>query len=163
MYFYESMRIIWLIIVLTLVACKNIEVRKYSEEEVFKEEVNHIDWKNVDSYPSFEGCEDNVSKEKRKDCFISKLVEHVLESMSEHKMIIDDSIREKVILTLEITATGEPRIKEMELSKELEEKIEPIRKWLTKAIEDLPQIYPAEKRGIPVSSTFKFPLLIEAN
>ncbi len=157
------MRIIWLIIAFTLVACKNIEVRKYSEEEVFKEEVNHIDWKNVDSYPSFESCEDITSKEEKKQCFISKLVEHVLESLSEHKMIIDDSIQEKVVLTLEITATGEPQIKGMELSKELEEKIAPIRGWLTEAIEDLPQIYPAEKRGIPVSSTFKLPLLIEAN
>lgn len=157
------MRVICLLIGLLLLGCKNVEVRKVSEADIVRSELNQMDWGNVDTYPAFEDCRESSSPEEQKHCFGEKFANYVLTSLSEHEFILNDSLHEEIQLVIQISDKGKAEIEGMEISPELEEKVEGLRTWLEEAVADLPKIYPAEKRGVPVATKFKLPLIIETD
>lgn len=163
MYFYHDMRKIYPIIILLLLGCKDFEVRKVSADDIFREEVNQIDWKNVDTYPSFEACKDKAEKGDQKTCFRERLVAEIMTSLSKNDIILEDSLNETLILNIEISEHGKPQIVGTEISLHLKEEIPEIEDWLSLSIEELSRIYPAEKRGVPVAVKFQLPLRITAS
>lgn len=148
---------------LLLIGCKDFEVRKVSADDIFREEVNQIDWKNVDTYPSFEECKDKAKKEDQKSCFKEHLITEIMTSLSKNDIILEDSLNEKLILNIEISEQGKPQIIGTEMSSHLKEEIPEIEDWLSRSIEELSRIYPAEKRGIPVAVKLQLPLRITAS
>jgi len=145
-----------------LVGCKDFQTKKLSSEKLVQDELKTIDWKSLDTYPSYDSCDDYSTKVLRKKCFEKETSKHIYRSLSEHKVTLKDSVHEKIELTIAISAKGKPSLDKAVIPKALKNEIPDIREWLEGAVTGLPKIYPAEKRGVPVSSKFKLPLVIES-
>lgn len=155
-------RFLLILIALSLLGCKKFETKKLSSTDIVEEEIKHIDWKNLDSYPSLKTCEDITIESNRKQCFENELSKHIFEVLASHEVSLKDSIREELELKIFISNQGEATLEKVLISEELQQQIPELEDWLNEAISTLPEIYPAEKRGVPVSSNFKLPLVIQS-
>lgn len=153
---------LFVLIVFSLFSCKEFETKKLSSSDIVEEEIKHIDWKNLDTYPSFDECDQYSIKSEKQNCFENEITKHIFEVLMQNEVVLKDSIREEVILNILISKEGKPSIKNISVSDTLLKQIPELETWLIDAVADLPKIHPAEKRGIPVSSNFKLPLVIQS-
>ena len=58
-----------LLIAIGISSCQFFETEKISTETFLKEEINAINWKDVDRYPVFKECEGISDKLETKSCF----------------------------------------------------------------------------------------------
>lgn len=150
------------LVIAVMCGCKNFTTEKVTPQQIVKRELAHLDWHDLDSYPSFVSCADSLSKQAKQVCFEQKLSTHIYTVLSQHQVHLTDSIYEKIELVIRISAEGKPSLEKVYVSELITTKIPDIKKWLNQAILSLPEIYPAEKRGIPVSAKFKLPLIIQS-
>lgn len=160
LYFYTMRKITYSILVLSLFGCKNFETEKLSHEEVLRQKLEHFNWKEVDTYPSFSSCDGIFEKTAAKQCFETKLAEYFLSSFSDTQLIASDSINATAYLYFGISKTGEPLIDSMKIPPVLQEQFPEMEIRFRQSLTDLPKIHPAQKRGIPVSVKFTLPIRI---
>lgn len=148
--------------ILLLCASCNFETKKISSEEVLDQESKSLNWKEVDQYPAFEDCQDETELTGAKDCFENKVAQNVIAYLAKQQPVVTESIDDTLFLYLQISKEGKPAIDSVEIDSTLTRQLPDIREWLTESIDSLPKIYPASKRGIPVSTVFKMPIVIKA-
>ncbi len=149
------------VFILLLASCK-FETKKISSEEVFDQESRSLNWKEVDQYPAFEDCRDETDLVQAKNCFHSKVAENIYAYLAKQQPVVTESINDTLMLYLEISKEGKPQIDSVKIDTTVTRQLPEIREWLIESIDSLPKIYPASKRGIPVSTVFKMPIVIKA-
>ena len=149
------------IFAILLISCKNFETKRVCSDDIFQEEVKEINWKEIETYPAFASCE-QYSDQKRQHCFEKTFSSHIYTFLAQKTVIVNDSIQEKLVLHLSISAKGKPSLDSVTMNQTLIEKLPEFRTWLDSSVITLPKIYPARKRGIPVATNFKLPLQIES-
>ena len=154
-------RTLLLLLPIFLFAC-NFETKKISSEEVLELESQSLNWKEVDEYPAFEDCQNEMELTAARDCFEREVAESVYAYLAKQQPVVTEAINDTLLLYLEISKEGRPRIDSVEIDSTTINQLPEIRTWLTQSIDSLPKIYPASKRGIPVSTVFKMPILIKA-
>ncbi|MDT0643853.1 hypothetical protein RM553_13525 [Zunongwangia sp. F363] len=148
--------------VLILSAC-NFETKKISSEEVLDQESKALNWKEVDEYPAFEDCQQETELKRAKACFESKVATNIYSYLARQQPVVTKSIDDTLVIYLEISKQGKPRIDSIvSIDSTLAGELPKIEEWLYQSIDSLPKIYPASKRGIPVSTVFKMPVHIKA-
>lgn len=155
-------KILILILLPLYFGCNNFETKKISSEEVLDQETRSLNWKEVDEYPAFENCKNISELEKARDCFEVTVANSVNSYLARQEPIVTESIDEVVYVHLEISKTGKPTIDSVEVDTLVTNQIPELKMWLQQSIDSLPKIFPASKRGIPVSSVFKMPIVIKA-
>lgn len=148
-------------ILLLLVSC-NFETKKISSEEVFNEESKSLNWKEVDQYPAFENCRNETELSQAKECFETNVARRIYAYLAKQQPVVTESLNDTLLIYLEISKEGRPVIDSVKIDSTLTNQLPEIREWLTESIDSLPKIYPASKRGIPVSTVFKMPIVIKA-
>lgn len=151
-----------LLLTVILTGCNNFETRKISSEEVLDHESRSLNWKEVDEYPAFEHCRNITEIEKARECFESAVASSVNAYLSRQEPIVTEAIDDTVFVHLEISKTGIPTIESIEVDSLVISQIPELQLWLKQSVDSLPRIYPAIKRGIPVSSVFIMPVMIKA-
>ncbi|MFD1094877.1 hypothetical protein [Salegentibacter chungangensis] len=149
------------VLVLLLASC-NFETKKISSEEVFDQESKSLNWKEVDEYPAFEDCKNETELPAAKDCFATKVAENIYAYLAAQQPVVTESIDDTLYLYLEISKEGRPVIDSVKVDSTVTRQLPDIKIWLKQSIDSLPKIYPASKRGIPVSTVFKMPIVIKA-
>ncbi|MGB3775514.1 MAG: hypothetical protein WA951_09685, partial [Leeuwenhoekiella sp.] len=76
-------------------------------------------------------------------------------------LVFSEPIRDTIWLDLSITADGEAQINTVKIPDSLKKQIPQMKEWLHQSLDSLPEIYPAIKRGIPVRTAFKMPVIIK--
>lgn len=146
---------------LLLVGCKNFETKRVCSDEILQEELKQIDWSAIETYPAFANCE-QYAENDRQTCFEKTFSKHIYAFLATKKVVLSDSIQEKILLHLSINPQGKPKLDSVHLSTNLTQQLPKFRTWLDSSVITLPKIYPARKRGIPVATNFKLPLRIES-
>ncbi|WP_283641295.1 hypothetical protein [Mesonia mobilis] len=154
------MKYSYLLLLLLCFGCQNFETKKISSEDLVEEELKELNWQEVEVYPAFEACENLSETQAKKSCFEQQFALQLHESLQQKKVILSDSIQEKMLLYISINANGKPSLDSLETSALIEEKMPQMQSWLQESIQKMPKIYPARKRGIPVKTSFKLPLVI---
>lgn len=144
-----------------LVSC-NFETKKISSEEVFQLESQTLNWREVDEYPAFEDCQQETELTAARNCFERKVAENIYAYLARQQPVVTQSIDDTLYLHIQINREGKPEIASMEIDSTLTKQLPDIRTWLHQSIDSLPKIYPASKRGIPVSTKFKMPVVVKA-
>lgn len=155
-------KILFLILFPLVLGCNNFETKKISSEEVLDQETRSLNWKEVDEYPAFANCKNISELEKARECFEATVANSVNAYLARREPIVTESIDEVVYVHLEISKTGKPTIDSVEVDTLVTNQIPELKMWLKQSIDSLPKIFPASKRGIPVSSVFKMPIVIKA-
>lgn len=156
-------KILLLLFLLTLMSCKQFETRKVSSEEILREESEELDWHQVDQYPAFEECREFLEVEQAKTCFGQKVAEYVYARLEDKRPVVTRSLNDTILLHLVISSKGEPTIDSIEIDSIIIHQLPKIKFWIQESIDSLPKIDPATKRGMPVSTKFKMPVMIQTD
>lgn len=154
-------RTLLLLLSIFLFSC-NFETKKISSEEVLELESQTLNWKEVDQYPAFEDCQEETELTAARDCFEQEVAENIYAYLAKQQPVVTEAINDTLLLYLKISKEGRPEIDSVEIDSTTTKQLPEIRSWLTQSIDSLPKIYPASKRGIPVSTVFKMPIVIKA-
>ncbi len=152
-----------LFLLLLAASCQYFETEKVSSESIYKEEMNTINWKDVDSYPSFSNCEKSIEKLKQKDCFINTISTHLYQSISNEEMVAVREVYDTIKVKFEISSAGKLAIIDIKIDSLLQSEFPELEKWLLQSIDSLKPVAPAYKRGIPVNTQFTLPVIIKTN
>lgn len=151
-----------LIIFVAFSSCNNLETKKISSEEVLDQETKSLNWKEVDEYPAFEKCKNLPDLSKARGCFEATVAKSIYAYLAKQAPIVTQPIDDTLFLYLEISKTGRPIVDSIRVDTMVTNELPELDSWVRQSVDSLPKIYPAIKRGIPVSSVFKMPILIKA-
>jgi hypothetical protein len=158
------MKKIILTLLLTLVlvnSCQYFEKQVPSEQELLQKELNSINWKEVDEFPSVFGSDTIENKIERQQCFFEYMTQLI-----QHKLSVDTlSVLYPELDTIEVKVTVYPN------SRIIFEPLFPkdsvaydtvkIDSILKARLVGFPKINPAIKRGIPVKTEFILPVILK--
>lgn len=154
-------KVLLFVFTLILTSC-NFETKKISSEEVLEEESRSLNWKEVDEYPAFENCKNATGIDAAKSCFERQIANTIYSFLASQQPVVTESINDTLFIYLEITKEGKPQIDSIKVDTLVTNQLPEIEQWLRQSIDSLPKIYPASKRGIPVSTVFKMPVVVKA-
>lgn len=150
------------LLLLIFCSCENFETRRVSSEEIFSAESRELNWQEVDQYPAFQECRQVLESQAAKKCFEKKVAHYFYAHLEAKQPVVTEVINDTLYLHLRISQEGVPQIDSIDVSPLIIEQLPDIREWLVQSVDSLPKIYPASKRGIPVVTTFKMPVVIKA-
>lgn len=145
-----------------LSSCEELTTRKISSEEILIEETRDFNWHEVDNYPAFAECRNITRVEAAKACFGNKVSQYFYSRLEAKQPVVTEALDDTLYLYLKISEKGTPAIDSMEIDSLVLDQLPEIRTWLSQSVDSLPKIYPATKRGIPVKTTFRMPVVIKA-
>ncbi len=143
-------------------SCEYFEKQKISSEEILSEETRELNWQEVDQYPAFEECRELMESDAAKACFGNKVANYFYARLEEKQPVVTEALDDTIYLHLKISEKGISAIDSMEVDSLVVRQLPEIRSWLQQSVDSLPKIYPASKRGIPVVTKFKMPIVIQA-
>lgn len=141
-------------------ACDFFDTERVSSETIYEEEVRAIDWADVDAYPLFENCEEDMDKNRQKTCFIQTINNRLMRNISNQNFIASEELSDTLWIVFEISEKGKVHISKMEMDSMLMKELPHLKNLLLKNIDSLPSVKPAYKRGIPVKTQFTLPVVI---
>ena len=154
---------LFVFLILLATSCQFFETEKISSEEIFNEEMNTIDWKDVDNYPSFETCTNILQKPEQKACFINTISSQLYRSINHEGLVATREVYDTVKVNFEVSSSGQLSILEIRMDTLLQQEFPDLETWLVQSIDSLQPIAPAYKRGIPVKTQFTLPVIIKTN
>lgn len=150
-------------LLLLATSCQFFETEKVSSEEIYKDEIKTIDWKDVDRYPSFANCQNSLEKPEQKACFINTISSHLYKSISHEEMVAVREVYDTIKVNFEVGTDGNLTILEIKIDTLLQKEFPNLEKWILQSIDSLQPVAPAYKRGIPVKTQFTLPVIIQTN
>lgn len=144
-------------------SCQFFETEKISSEETFQEEMQAIDWKEVDQYPVFENCKTSFEKTDQKECFVSTISYQLYQSISDKNLVAVRKVYDTILVDFEVSKKGDLTIMQIELDSVLQKEYPSLKQWILNSIDSLELIAPAYKRGIPVNMQFSLPVVIQTD
>jgi hypothetical protein len=154
-----------LLIVLILIgfsSCSLFESKDKKTQKMVEQELEQIDWTNVDDYPLFSDCDETVSKSLQKSCFEEKLVAHLASDLQDFELTSESEIKDVVFLDFKIESDGRIRVVNIENKEIFGPQTEKFEIRIMESLRHLPPIEPALKRGIPVSAKFRIPIFLNS-
>lgn len=155
---YRSFLVFLLIVLLN--GCNLFDTEKISSEKIFKEEIQAIDWTEVDRYPIFPDCKEDLNENAQKECFIKTINMHLLENLNANKILATREISDTLLIDFEIDERGKLSILEIAMDTLMQQEFPNLKKRIIKSLDSLQPIAPAYKRGIPVKTQFSLPIVI---
>jgi len=143
-----------------LVSCNYFENKKVNTEDIVNHELETIDWKAVDAYPSFSVCDSVTEKEARKNCFESTVLNHVNQYLSKQTIVVAEDIEDSIKIKLRVDKLGAISILDIHTKKNTRLVIPEIDTLINGSIASLPKIFPAVKRGQYVTTEFVLPVIV---
>ncbi|MCL7763614.1 hypothetical protein MPF19_09325 [Polaribacter sp. Z014] len=120
-----------------------------------------VDFSSVDTFPSFKGCDAIIDKQQKADCFRTTIHQKIGEELQQHNLSVKDSINEIVYVDVLINSEGVFSLDTIQSSENLKKELPELDSLLKASVEKLPKIYPANKRGIPVTTKYRLPIRIQ--
>lgn len=156
-------RLLLIIFLFTTTSCQFFETEKVSSEEIFEDEIETINWKDIDQYPSFSSCENLMDKPAQKECFISTISSHLYQDISTKDMIAVREVYDTIKVKFEVGVSGRLSILEIKIDSLLDKEFPTLENVILQSIDSLQPIAPAYKRGIPVKTQFILPVIVQTN
>ncbi|MGB0879187.1 MAG: hypothetical protein ACPGTO_01320 [Polaribacter sp.] len=120
-----------------------------------------VDFSSVDVFPSFAICDSLLEKAKKTNCFRTTIHQLITKKLSDNQLTSQVSIDEMITVHLFINSKGNIIFKELHASEKIKHHFPTLDSLLKISVESLPKIYPATKRGIPVTTQYQLPIRIK--
>ncbi|WP_445747492.1 hypothetical protein [Polaribacter sp.] len=148
-------------VVFILIFCSSCDYFPLSKKQQLPDLDTIINFNEVDFSPSFAICDSLLEKEAKSVCFRTNIHQKIGEELQKQVFTIKDSVDEMVTVHLLIDAKGVVTLEQMEATEIIKEQLPELDSLLTISIQNLPKIYPAIKRGIPVKTKYILPIRIQ--
>jgi|SaaInl0LU_22_DNA_1037365.scaffolds.fasta_scaffold00011_18 hypothetical protein len=120
-----------------------------------------IDLNHVDVFPAFKECDTVSAIASKNRCFTIKLYGHLNAALLSHTFPVNQSIDEVVRVHLKINKEGKSELVRIVASKTVNDMLPELDGLITQSIKTLPAVFPALKRGIPVTTLFEIPIVVK--
>ncbi len=150
----------WLLVLCC--SCNLFTSKEQLKKQLVQEEIKSINWNEVDQYPLFEACDETASKEAQKVCFQTTLSDHLFNALATHNFNVTQSVNDTILVLMIIRNDGSIQLESITKTSLVSEQLPEIDSVITRALQRLPKIYPALKRGIQVSTKVKLPIVVSA-
>tara|TARA_R110002074_G_scaffold122612_9_gene257427 strand:- start:61648 stop:62124 length:477 start_codon:yes stop_codon:yes gene_type:complete len=156
-------RYIYFLLFIGLSSCSFFESKQKRTQELINEEMRHIDWNTVDSYPFFYTCDEAASKTEQKICFEETLISHFQETLNDFEFTLTDKESEMASVIFVIDTMGRINVTEIEKDASVLIQMPEFDGVITQSLKNLPKLAPALKRGIPVNTKYRIPVQLNTN
>lgn len=131
-------------------------------QELVNEEMRNINFNEVDRYPLFEDCDEMMDKSGQLDCFQNTLLSQYTETLEDFEFQFVSDINTSIYVDFLVDYKGEISVLEVQRNEDIENQIPEFRSIITQSLKGLPPLSPALKRGVPVSSKFRIPIIVNS-
>ena len=149
----------FLIVLVFCVSCNELSFTKKNKTNALIDSL--LDFSSVDVSPSFKVCDSIIDKSKKTDCFRMTIHQKIGEELAQYSFTIKDSISEIVWIDLRINSKGLIAIDEIESPEKIKKELPELDSLLDVSIKKMPIIFPALKRGMPVTTQYRLPIKIQ--
>lgn len=122
-----------------------------------------IDFSSVDVSPSFAICDAIIEKVAKTNCFRTTIHKHISESLAKHNIEVKQPVNEAIQVEVLIDNKGGVTIQKVISSDLVNAVIPSLDSILRISLANLPTLFPAIKRGIPVATQYQIPIQIVVN
>jgi len=147
-------------LIIGLTSCDFI-ITKKSDKTKIEKTTEPIDFSSVDAYPLLKECEEMSSRKLQKECFYKLLSKQIEVSLSNKNISFSKSLIDTIQVRINVSSKGIISVKSLNISNNLD--YTELRNAIIQSIDSLPQIQPAIKRGIPVTTEFVLPIVLSSN
>ncbi len=144
-----------------VVSCQFFDKKVPNETELLQQELQKINWSEVDEYPSVYACDTMQNTATQKQCFFNYISQEIQQKISVDSIQIlypnIDTIQVKVTVFPDKTTIFETQKPKDTLSYSFK-KIDSI---IQTKLANFPPIEPASKRGVKVKTQFILPVIIK--
>lgn len=154
--------IIFFVFCLVFISCNEVNPKKLDPNSIVEEELQNINWNEVDTYPTFQRC-DSLKDVSQEDCFKNTISSHINTYLSNQQLIVTEDVSDTIILKIQIDKDGNASLSEIVAKDHTREELPELDSLFLQGIEGLPKIFPAVKRGQPVKTEFQLPVVITIN
>jgi hypothetical protein len=148
----------FLLLSILITSCDNFSFSKNKNIQLLDTVVN---FSSVDTSPSFKVCDSIIDKQKKSDCFRTTIHQKIGAELQKHKFSVKNAISEIVYVDLLINSKGKIIFETIESSNHMKIQLPKLAAILKLSVDSIPGIYPAIKRGIPVTTKYRLPIKIE--
>ena len=120
-----------------------------------------VDFSLVDTFPSFKNCDSIFYTTQKSDCFRKTIHLKIGKELEKYSFTIKDSLSETVFVNLRISSKGKVFLEEVQSSEYCRMQLPELDSLLLLSIQNLPTMFPAIKRGIPVTTRYQLPIVIQ--
>ncbi len=158
---FQKLIIPFLFLGTVMSSCHFFEKQVPDEEQLLQQRLKEIDTTKVSSYPSIAECDAITDSDLRKECFLSTITRLVQERLSADTIALMypelDTIRVKVTIHADSRLEFEPQLPRDTVRYD-RKKIDSV---IKARLIGFPKIEPAQKEGVPVTSEFIMPVVID--
>lgn len=156
--FFRS--VIFISILMVTISCDFISPKKSTPRNSALIDTE-IDFNDVDVYPLFMDCNNCDSSEKQNLCFEMELIRRLQKLTSKNFLDATGKVNDTVLLDILVNTEGKISIINIYKNDIVTKKIPELDSLLYNSIASLPAaVQPSLKRGIPVNSMFKLPIVV---
>jgi len=150
-------------LLLCVSSCDYFDKKKVSSQDILKEDLKTFNWNEVDEYPTFTSCDTSSTKAERKQCFEVTLTTFISQELLQEKIVVTQDINDTITINFLISEKGVLSVLKVDSREQITSQIPKIDSLLIQSLKGLPQILPAFKRGQPVKTEFKLPIVIKVD
>ena len=147
------------IVLLTCTSCDFFKLEKVQLEDV---ETN-IDFSSVDAPPTFENCVDLIDKSAKTACFRKTMHAYIASSLQKNIVQVAVPIEAQITVAVMITISGKVSVQHIDASDHLKKAMPSLDSLMRASVAQVPRVFPALKRGIPVATQYQIPIEIRVN
>lgn len=144
---------------LLLSSCQWFESKGSMTQKLIRQDMESIDWNQVDKFPLYDECDENASKVSQERCFTESVKAHLEQIFKTLTIDHRDALSKLTAIKIAVDTTGSILLEEV-IRKE-QESDNTFDLLLRDSIGKLPKLYPALKRGLPVRVSCMVPIQIE--
>ena len=152
-----------LALIFLLWGCQWFPSREKRTQKLVDEELASIDWNEVDQFPLFEACDESVSKDLQRQCFENTFLMHFSMTLQDFEFQTEQSLKDTLFIDFLIDSQGSITILDMDENAAIRKENPEFEGIVSRSLKSLPRLQPALKRGIPVATQFRIPLVIHTN
>jgi hypothetical protein len=104
-----------------------------------------------------------LDKTGQLECFQNTLLEQYTETLEDFEFQFVSDINTSIYVDFLVDYKGEISVLEVQRNQDIENQIPEFRTIITQSLKGLPPLSPALKRGVPVSSKFRIPIIVNSN
>ena len=157
------MKPLLLVFFILLCSCDYFQSKKVSSQQLLEEEMQAINWNDVDEYPTFSDCDTATTNQEKKMCFENHLHQLLSSHLEEQIIIVNEDVSDTVLLKIHIDKTGQFSIRDITMDAKTKSQIPHLDSILRHSFDSLPKIYPAIKRSQQVATEFSLPVIVNIN
>lgn len=141
-------------------SCQLFENKKVDAQTYFENEIQTINWEQIDSYPELTGCSKVIDQQESKSCFENKLVAHVGNSIASRSMKTVYPIQDTIVVHFKISEKASISVLQVKMDSVVKSNFPKMERWIVEGIDSMQLVAPAYKRGVPVKTQFTLPIVL---